>query len=245
MKRKKCTLPLLSLCTALSLSLASCLGTTTTKTETTDYQYIFDIVKDLDRVSTVRVTEDMVFNYGEYCYNSFLLLVPRKTPSTITSFYFRWQQWIDVDDLGFSFECKLGKDAFESFINGLDSFCVTIGDDINQCLRIEDRFDYPVYIVQWLIPNKKWNVFEYIMVDYPNNAVMYVYSLCGCFKYVKDNVNYNIAPNVNDDMVLGDCGNVEDGFSVYMKPGTRTEYYHYPPKLSDLLYDASFLNYLS
>lgn len=244
MKREKSCFPLISLCGIVSLSLSSCFGMTKVKTTTSDYQYIFDIVTDLDKASIHHITEEDVFNYGEYCYNSFLLLVPRETPSTLVSFYYRWQQWMDLDDLGFSFECKLEESAFNNYVSGLDSFYVANGDAVNKCLKIEDKFEYPVYIVQWLIPNEKWKVFEYIMIDSQNNTVVYVYSISGCFEYVKDNVNYNITPNVEQSLVVDGFCNVEDGFSVYMKPGTPTEYYHNPPKLSDLSYDTSFLEYL-
>lgn len=244
MKNKKSNYSLIPLCLISSFSLTSCSGMTKEKTKISDYQYIFDIVKDLDEASIYKETEETVLNYGEYCYNSFLLLVPRKTPSTLTSFYFRWQQGMDLDDLGFSFECKLEKDSFDNYVNGLDSFSVTTGDDINKCLKIEDKFDHHVYIIQWLIPNEKWKVFEYIMVDSQNTTVVYVYSIFDCFKHVKDNTKYNIAPNVDKSLVLEGFGNVEDGFSIYMKSGTPTEYYNNPPKLSDLSYDTSFLSYL-
>ena len=244
MKNKKSNYSLIPLCLISSFSLTSCFGMTKEKTKISDYQYIFDIVKDLDKASIYKETEETVFNYGEYCYNSFLLLVPRETPSTLISFYFRWQQGIDLDDLGFSFECKLEKDSFDNYVNGLDSFSITTGDDINKCLKIEDKFDHPVYIIQWLIPSEKWKVFEYIMVDSQNATVVYVYSILDCFKHVKDNTKYNIAPNVDKSLVLEGYGNVEDGFSIYMKSGTPTEYYHNPPKLSDLSYDTSFLSYL-
>lgn len=227
-----------------SLSMTSCLGATKVKNKVSDYQYIFDIVKDLDKASIYHETEETVFNYGEYCYNSFLLLVPRETPSTLVSFYFRWQQGMDLDSLGFSFECKLENDSFDNYVNGLDSFSITNGEDVNKCLKIEDKFDYSVYIVQWLIPNQKWKVFEYIMIDYQNNIVIYVYSILDCFNYVKKNTNYNIEPNVDEELVLGDYGNVEDGFSIYMKHGTKSEYYHNPPSKEELVFDASFVNYL-
>ena len=61
-----------------------------------NYQYMYDgILDDWGRITDSE--KDNLFGYGEYLYNSFLLLFPRETPSTLTDYYFSWLGAIDVD----------------------------------------------------------------------------------------------------------------------------------------------------
>lgn len=101
----------------------------TVKTHVEDYQFIFTIA------DTFKRGERDIISFGEYKYNSYLLLVPRETPSTLEKFYYRWESGIDVDEYGFYFECKLEQEKFDNYVDGLDNLTVTVEDMTKNLLK--------------------------------------------------------------------------------------------------------------
>ena len=214
------------------ISLTSCLdyillGGTKVRTKISDSQFIYNIV------DTFKWGEKDIIGFGEYRYNSYLLLVPRDTPPTLQKFYYRWAGGIDVDEYGFYFECKLNKESFNTFENGLDAFSIKLDEVNNSLIKVEDKFDYITYIVQWWNVGPKWQTFEYIMLDEENLTVIYAFSMSVGYDEIVKNARYNIFPNDGIDGVL------EKSYSVYRNPETR-----YALKRDDMIYDISFLNYL-
>ena len=194
-----------------------------------DYQYIFDIVDEFNW------GEKDIFGFGEYKYNSYLLLVPRKTPSTLKKFYYRWRSSIDVDDYGFYFECKLEKQKFDSYEVGLENFTIKVGDTTNKLVKTEETFAYPTYVVQWQNVGPKWQVFEYIMLDESENKVIYAFSMSTGYDQIIKKASYNIAPKNGVDDVPEEM----DYFSIYRDKEARKYY-----KLDEMVYDISFLDNL-
>ena len=191
--------------------------------KTRDYQIIYGIV------DTFLSGEKDIFGFGEYKYNSYLLLVPKETPSTLQKFYYRWESGFDVDDYAFYFECKLDSDSYNAYENGLDNFSLSYGGETHNVLKDEEHFDYPTYIMQWKVSNEKWQVLEYIMMDKINNTVIYAFSMAFGYEDLINNASYNIAPNVNLKNVLD-----TKSFSIY-----NGKY-----KVEEMQYDISFLKYL-
>lgn len=200
------------------------------KTSVKDYQFIFNIV------DTFKWGEKDIIGFGEYKYNSHLLLVPRETPSTLKKFYYRYRSGsFDVDDYGFYFECKLEKEKYDNYVDGLDNFTIRVEDTTKKLVKVDDVFDYPTYVVQWYNTMPKWQVFEYIMLDEKENTVVYAFSMSFDYDQIIKKASYNIAPkngtkNVSKEM---------DGFSIYKEQG-KNRYY----KLDEMVYDTSFLNNL-
>lgn len=204
----------------------------TIKRNVGDYQSIFYVF------SAFKLGKKDIIGFGEYKYNSYLLLVPRKTPSTLKRFYYRWSGGIDVDDHGFYFECKLKKENFDSYINGLENFTIKVGDTNKKLFKAEDVFDYPTYVVQWWNVGPKWQVFEYIMLDEAENKVIYAFSMSTGYDQIIKNASYNIAPKNG----VSDVPEEMKYFSIY-KDDEETEYQRYYA-LDEMTYDTSFLNSL-
>lgn len=202
--------------------------TPTIKNRVEDYQFIYEIV------DTFKTGERDIFSFGEYKYNSYLLLVPRETPSTLEKFYYRWMSGMDVDDYGFYFECKLEQEKFNNYVEGLDNFTIKVRDTTKKLVKTEDVFDYPTYVVQWWNVGPKWQVFEYIMLDEVENKVVYAFSMSTGYDQIVKNASYNIAPHNGVDIVPREM----DGFSIYRE--SENEVY----KLDEMVYDTSFLNNL-
>ena len=206
------------------------LSTPTIKNKVEDYQFIFGIA------DTFKRGERDIISFGEYKYNSYLLLVPRETPSTLEKFYYRWMSGVfDVDDYGFYFECKLEQEKFDNYIAGLENFTIKVGDTTKKLVKTEDAFDYPTYVVQWWNVGPKWQVFEYIMLDEVENKVVYAFSMSTGYDQIVKNASYNIAPQDGVDIVPHEM----DGFSIYRNPENDKVY-----KLDEMVYDTSFLNNL-
>ena len=202
----------------------------TVKNKVEDYQFIFGIA------DTFKRGERDIISFGEYKYNSYLLLVPRETPSTLEKFYYRWMSGaFDVDDYGFYFECKLEQDKFDNYVDGLANFSVKVGNTTKKLVKTEDAFDYPTYVVQWWNVGPKWQVFEYIMLDEVENKVVYAFSMSTGYDQIVKNASYNIAPHNGVDIVPREM----DGFSIY-RDSENDEVY----KLDEMVYDTSFLNNL-
>ena len=202
----------------------------TIKNKVEDYQFIFGIA------DTFKRGERDIISFGEYKYNSYLLLVPRETPSTLEKFYYRWKSGIfDVDDYGFYFECKLEQDKFDNYVDGLANFSVKVGNTTKKLVKTKDAFDYPTYVVQWWNVGPKWQVFEYIMLDEVENKVVYAFSMSTGYDQIVKNASYNIAPKNGVDDVPEEM----DYFSIYRDKEARKYY-----KLDEMVYDTSFLNNL-
>jgi len=202
------------------------------KNRVEDYQFIFDIA------NTFKWGEKDIIGFGEYKYNSYLLLVPRKTPSTLKKFYYRWSGGMDVDNYGFYFECKLEQEKFDNFIDGLENFTIKVGDTTKKLVKTNDVFDYPTYVVQWNNVGPKWQVFEYIMLDEAENKVIYAFSMSTGYDQIIKNASYNIAPKRGISGVPGGMNH----FSIYRdEEETKYEKYY---QLDEMIYDISFLNSL-
>ena len=89
-----------------------------------------------------------LLGYGSYLYNSYLILFPRETPSTLTDFYFYWFPGLDRDDYAIYFTCELTENKFNDFLSGLNNFEITNGDDSIKPIYDEEHFSLPTYILQ-------------------------------------------------------------------------------------------------
>ncbi len=202
------------------------------KRSVNDYQYLYYAC------STFKLVKKDIIGFGEYKYNSYLLLVPRKTPSTLKKFYYRWSGGIDVDDFGFYFECKLEQEKFDNYIAGLENFTIKVGDTTKKLVKTNDVFDYPTYVVQWNNVGPKWQVFEYIMLDEAENKVIYAFSMSTGYDEIIKNASYNIAPKCG----ISDVPEGMKRFSIY-RDEEEAQYEKYY-QLDEMIYDISFLNSL-
>ena len=211
---------------------------------TKHYQKMYDIIEDWNRAST-HDREDL-YGYGEYLYQSYLLLFPRETPSTLTDFHFMWDKGMDVDHYNVCFTCKLSEDSYRKMIERLDSFSITKDGETRYLLKNEDAFSYPAYIIQWASPGHKHEVLEYILMDDENQTVIFVYSAFPDQSFLKKNVPYDILPKTNMNEVVNasmfnlkslDLGGMNwwlEGYSVY-----------FPNDMDNAVYDISFLELLN
>ncbi len=111
-----------------ALLFALCLsGCAVTKTNTSDYAFMYDEMLNLSNFYNEPDFDDL-FGYGQYCYNSHLVLFPREAPSTLTDYYFYWGCGIDVDNFNIFFTCTLTAENYECFRSGLEGFTITNGE---------------------------------------------------------------------------------------------------------------------
>lgn len=212
-----------------------------TRKKTKDYQYIYDVVKDVNMLQVPEGKKDSLLGYGEYMFNSVLLLTPRNTPSTLDEFYYIWIPGWDVDGHGYYFTCKLTSEDFNNFVEGLENFTIQNEGEERRLLKNTEDFSYPAYIVQWIEPGNKWEVLEYILIDETNNTVIYVFNmsnLYGTYEKLEKNSKYEISPHKDKKELLTDdeknYTGFDWGFSVYStRNGDETG-----------TYDISFLEYL-
>lgn len=206
----------------ICLLLAMC-GCTKEKTRITDYQYMYDgIVKDWNKAATPGYERESLFGYGEYLYNSYLLLFPRETPSTLQDFYFHWTQGMDVDGYAIYFTCQLDEENYGAFADELASFGLQNGDDTTMPLYDDTHFSMPTYILQWCDVGEKWEVLEYIMLDEERNTAVFVYTMSE-LDLIEENSAYDITPSEMDFLT--------EDFSIYEDYENST-------------YDISLLEYL-
>lgn len=206
----------------ICLILAMC-GCMKEKTTITDYQYMYDgIVKDWNKSATPGHERENLFGYGEYLYNSYLLLFPRETPSTLQDFYFHWTQGIDADGYAIYFTCQLGEDDYGAFTEELANFGLQNGDNVTMPLYDDTHFSLPTYILQWSDVGEKWEVLEYIMLDKKHNTAVFVYTM-GELDLIEENSTYNITPS--------EMHFLSEDFSIY-------------EDFENCTYDISFLEYL-
>ena len=211
-------------------------GCSVKSTGTDQYDRMYDVVNEWNKQS-VNQRKDL-FGYGEYLYNSYLLLFPRKTPASLTDFHFEWAASMDVDTYSAYFTCQPESKAYDEFIRHLDSFTVSKGGETHTLIKDEEHFDYPAYIIQWLSPGQKWETLEYILADSAKHTLVFVYVTIGGLKLAQEYSSYDIMPNVPlADVVDKSCANMVDnfwaeGFSVYFMD------------IDDAEYDVSFLDLL-
>lgn len=189
--------------------LVSMCGCTREKTGITDYLYMYDgITKDWNKAASPGMERENLFGYGEYLYNSYLLLFPRETPSTLQDFYFHWSQGIDVDGYAIYFTCKLSEDRYQAFSDGLANFRIQNGENTIKPLYDEAHFGLPTFILQWSDVGEKWEVLEYIMLDDETATVIFVYTMSE-LAYIQEHAAYDVTP---DEMhfLTGDFSIYED-----------------------------------
>lgn len=215
---KKTIAIILSICLLFSLC-----GCSKEKTKITDYQYMYDgIVKDWNKAATPGSERDNLFGYGEYLYNSHLLLFPRETPSTLQDFYFHWSQGIDVDGYAIYFTCQLTDDNYLTFVEGLNNFNIQKSDESIELLYDDTHFSLPAYILQWSNVGEKWEVLEYIMLDKEHNTAVFVYTMSE-LEFIEENSTFTVTPQ--------EMNFLDEDFSIYEDFENST-------------YDISFLEYL-
>ena len=165
-----------------------------------------------------------MFGYGEYLYNSYLVLFPRETPSTLNDFYFEWTPGIDVDFFAAYFTCQLTDDNYSFFVNELSNVTFKTKEKETKLLFNDENFEFAAYVIQWLKPGEKWEVLEYILLDDGNNTVVFVYTM-GRLNVINDYSSYNIMPKdeFDEDIV---------GFSIY-------------DDFENATYNIEFLDYLN
>lgn len=204
------------------------------------YQYTYEVREDWGRQMDERARAAGLFGYGEYRYQSHLLLFPRETPSTLQEYYFRWSPQIDVDGFACYFTCELSAEDHAGFTEGLADFALTSPMGEFRPLYDDVHFAYPVYILQWMEPGEKWQVLEYILLDEANHTAVFVYCTIGMEDDVEANSAYSITPatwdilpeNVMPPELLPPGYRHYGGFSIY-------------GDFENAGYDLSFLNYLN
>jgi hypothetical protein len=178
------------------------------------------MVKEWNKLSTPN--RDSLLGFGEYLYNSHLLLFPRETPSTLEEFYFHWSAGIDVDGYAIYFTCSLDEEKYIAFSDGLSNFKLQNSEKEITPLYDDTHFELPTYILQWTEVGKKWEVLEYVMLDKDNNTAVFVYTMSE-LEYIEKNPDYNVTPS--------EMNFLDENFSIY-------------DDFEDSTYDISFLEYL-
>ncbi len=201
----------------------TCCSCSKERTDISDYQYMYDgIVKDWNKQATPGYERESLLGFGEYVYNSQLLLFPRETPSTLKEFYFHWMPCIDVDGYAIYFTCELNEDNYTAFFDGLKNFKLQNSQKEIMPIYDEAHFEFPTYILQWTEVGEKWEVLEYVMLDNENNTVVFIYTMSE-LEYIEENSAYNVTPS--------EMHFLDENFSIY-------------DNFEDSTYDTSFLEYL-
>ncbi len=221
MLKMVCTLVFASV---MVIPLMSC---SKTKTGVENYQYMYDVIYDWNKKATPGYTRENLFGYGEYLYNSYLILFPRETPSSLNDFYFKWTPGMDVDCYAAYFTCALSDDNYTDFINGLETFSVHTDTSDKTLMKDTTDFQYPAYILQWKEPDGKWEVLEYILTDAENKTVIFVYTM-GLLDEINSYAKYNVLPTSKTFLQNTDF----EDFSIYTN-------------FESAEYDIDFLKYLN
>lgn len=211
-----------------------------------NYQYIYDVVYDYNKTMTPAGKKENLFGYGEYLYNSYLVLIPRFTPSTLDEFCYTWVEKMDVDGFGIYFTCRLCEESFEKYKEGLENFTIKKGDSTKKVIINNADFKYPTYILQWLEPKNKWEVLEYIMLDKENNTVIYVYTMSE-LNWLEANSRYEIKPYCDlKDVIKSEQTDNSDMnqnmYSIYLAYEDGRYIYK---DFENMIYDNSFLDCLN
>ena len=199
---KKILILLLTACMLLSFT-----GCSVEKTKTSDYQFMYDgMVKEWNKQAAKDARREDIFGFGAYLYNSYLLLFPRETPSTLEEYAFYWIPGIDVDDYAIYFTCALTDDKYAEFVEGLEGFAITTGEQTAKPLYDTTHFHHPAYILQWRDVGKKWEVLEFILLDEDEHTVVFVYTMHE-LAWIEEHSDYTVTPS---SMYL-----TKEDFSVY------------------------------
>ena len=227
---------IISFVIALIVLVLSFTGCTKTKNNTDDYQYMYSgIIKDWNKTASPGYERNDLFGFGEYLYNSYLILFPRETPSTLKEYYFHWSPSIDVDGYAIYFTCKLeNTEKFSAFKSGLENFEIISGTTARKLLYDNEHFSYPAYVIQWKEPNEKWETLEYIMLDEENLTAVFVYTMLE-LEYIEKNSSYTVTPP--------DMNFLEKDFSIYLSDPSNTND-RIDNSFVACTYDIYFLQYL-
>lgn len=203
------------------------------------YQYTYAMIEDWNK-RTLNDRED-IFDYGEYLYNSHMLLFPRETPSTLKEYYFYWSQSIDVDYYGVYFTCQMTETEYADFAEGMESFIMTTAGGTVGPICDTEHFEYPTYILQWLDEGDKWEVLEYVMLDAANQTAVFVYTM-GALEKIEANSAYAVTPKTMEILSGEQQGN---GFSFDL-PGIQQYFSGFSvyDDFDTATYDLGFLDYL-
>lgn len=213
---------IISLILAIAIGLCTC-GCSQERTTTTDYQYMYDgVVKAWNKTVSPECRRNSLLGFGEYLYNSYLLLFPRQTPSTLDEFYFYWLQSIDVDGYAIYFTCQLSPENYSAFTNGLAEFRMNNNGTVNAPHFDDVHFSLPAYILQWSHVGEKWEVLEYILLDDETNTAVFVYTM-GQLPLIEEHSAYTVTPT--------ELHFSTEDFSIYQNFESST-------------YNISFLKYL-
>ena len=209
---------IISICLLLSM-----VGCVKEKTSIKDYQYMYKgIVFEWNKAATPGHYRSDLFGFGEYLYNSYLMLFPRETPSTLKEYYFHWSPLMDVDGYAIYFTCQLSEENYSSFVDGLDNFKLYNGETTIEPLYDDTHFSLPTYILQWSDVGEKWEVIEYIMMDKKTNTIAFVYTM-GELELIEENSSYSVTPS--------ELNFLSEDFSIYQD-------------FENSKFDISFLRYL-
>lgn len=202
------------------------------------YQYTYEIREEWGKEMSKTAREHGLFGYGEYKYNSYLLLFPRETPSTLEEYYFRWEPMMDVDGFAVYFTCKLTEENYAGFAEGISNFAMhTEKGDIKPIYDTE-HFQHPTYILQWLDADEKWEALEYIMLDEANRTAVFVYTTLGMQEKVEDNSSYTTMPSEWNIL------SPEQKMSEELIPNYHDEGFSIYANFDSATYDLNFLDYL-
>ncbi|MBR6577508.1 MAG: hypothetical protein IKK74_01045 [Clostridia bacterium] len=215
---------IMTLC--LLLSFSSCAEE---RTDIDDYQYMYDgIFKDWKKHTDTYEGQENLLGFGEYLYNSELILFPRETPSTLKEFYYHWTPMMDVDGYAIYFTCELDANNYSAFTEGLSNFEVQTGTESLKPIYDTEHFSLPTYILQWHEVGKKWEVLEYIMLDEANRTAVFVYTM-NELEFIEEHSSYTFTPT--------EMHFLNGNFSIYNY--IETDVY-----FENCTYDNSFLEYL-
>ena len=199
------------------------------RTGTEHYQYIFERSES---------SRNGLFGYGEYKYNSYLLLFPREIPSTLDEYYYRCEPMMDVDGYGVYFTCKLTEENYAGFAEGIENFAMHTEKGDFKPIYDTEHFQHPTYILQWLDADEKWEVLEYIMLDEANHTAVFVYTTLGMQEKVEENSSYTTMPSEWNIL------SPEQKMSEELIPNYHDEGFSIYANFDSATYDLSFLDYL-
>lgn len=208
------------------------------------YQYTYKVVEDWRREQTgTQSDRENLFGFGEYLYNSHLLLFPRETPATLDEYYFAWESMgFDVDGFAVYFTCRLDEAAWQGFTQGLADFAIATDVGVQRPLYDTEHFQHPTYILQWLDAGEKWEVLEYIMLDEANRTAVFVYNTLGMREEIEENSAYTTTPATLD--LLGEQSRT--GFTFDLESlNKHFEGFSVYDGFENAEYDLSFLDYLN
>ena len=199
------------------------------------YQYMYNGMVDVwNSHATPGCEVNTLLGYGSYLYNSYLILFPRETPSTLTDYFFYWFPGMDRDEYAIYFTCKLSENNFNKFLSGLTNFEITDGEKSAKPIYDEEHFSLPTYILQWVDVGEKWEVLEYVMIDAKYNTVVFVYTMSAIDR-IATYSQYEITPPEYDFL--------EHSFSIYVWVDD-SPFHVYDDNFDECIYDISFIDNL-